>query len=1246
MQHFRPALGYIFEQKNKSTKTAYLSTPKHCKCMLFKAHFRTIAASSDGQRARLTKTLLVMKLTLILLTAAALQVSATGNAQTVTFTGRDVALKEIFSAIKQQTGYVVLFDYDVLKDCKPVTVAASRQQLSDFLTEVLKGQKLDFSIRKKTIFIKRASASGIPENNMPTIIEPEDKKPIRGVIRNAEGEPLTGANIAVKGTQKGVSAGADGSFTIEANVGDVLLITSVGHQTVEYKITPSVFASSDPLVITLKRSVRKLDEIEVTVNTGYQRISPEQSTGAVSQISTKEYESQISTNFLDGLINKLPGLLINSNVLFTSKDPSGNTTSNSLFNIRGISTMSANQSPLIVIDGYPTELTMDMIDPNEIKTVTILKDAAAATVYGVRASNGVIVIERKQATIGKPRVSFRATSGITPKENYSRYRWDPNAPYIVTNYERDVYGKSVSASSWGQLIAKSQFSGTAYAPAYYILAQSAANIITPAQAAESYAALESYNNAKDYSRLFLHSALTQTENLDISGGSENALYYITANYTGNRLEQIKNNNDRLLLSGRTTLKVSRRFSLELTTDYLEKHIKAAPVPDINSIYPYEHFQDVNGNPLPIAAGSGTNPFYNNYLMSVGLEDNLNYPLVNVNQISDKTHTVNNRITANFRYQIGHGFDVAFGGIYETSRSDLQHYASEESSEARQYINSYVTQNTDGTLKFNVPKGGFLRQETDNTSSYTARAQLNYNKKLGKNHSINAIVGSEVRDVTETGNTASYFGYNDQTLLLQPVDYADISSGAIVGSFLNTLRISNYTNYFNQAYSNDRYISGYGNLVYSFKNTYSLTGSIRIDQSNLFGTNPKYKYKPLWSIGAAWNINKEKFMENIAWMDMLKLRIAEGFNGNVAKQSLPQVIAQSTLNPYTSPSSPALSVLSYANRSLRWEQTNNFNIGLDYLIFKHISGSIDYYRKKSTDLLGNIQIDPTIGVSPSLINDASINNDGLEISLHADWIATKKLNWNTGFILARNRSKVLKVYQNVAYSPQIINSLGYIEKYPAGALFAYRYAGLDTAGLPLVKDTKGALYHTDNNNSTYTNKVAALMATDTSGLIRYMGSSIPAINVGLSNRVDIGSFYIYCMLNYYGAFKVSVPRPDPSILRPLKGAGNYWKKPGDENTTDVMGLTGYTQANSYYAYNYADRYVVNGDYITLGDVTLSYNLDHTDFVKRAGFSHFEVKLQATNIWTVGLNKYNYSMATGSYAKSYLTPTYTIGIFTNF
>ena len=305
--------------------------------------------------------------------------------------------------------------------------------------------------------------------------------------------------------------------------------------------------------------------------------------------------------------------------------------------------------------------------------------------------------------------------------------------------------------------------------------------------------------------------------------------------------------------------------------------------------------------------------------------------------------------------------------------------------------------------------------------------------------------------------------------------------------------------------------------------------------------------------------------------------------------------------------------------------------------------MDYYIKNSTDLLGNSLIDPTIGLSPSIINQATIKNKGVEFSLHADWIAKKNLNWNTGLVLARNSSKVLNVYQKGAYNPQTLNVLGYVKGYPVGALFAYRDAGLNNAGYPQIKNQNGKVYQTDNSIS---DSQTAIMASDTSGVTRYMGSSIPTISTGLSNRVDIGNFYIYCMINYYGGFKVRVPRPDPIVSRPLEGAGNYWKKPGDENTTEVMNLTAFTGANSYNAYNYSDRYVVNGDYITLSDLTLSYSLDDAKFVKKLGFTHFEVKCQGSNLWTVGFNKYNYSASMGSFQKSYLTPTYTIGIFTNF
>jgi len=1193
-----------------------------------------------GRRLNLTKIFLVMKLTLILLTTFLLNISAKSTAQTVTFSGKNVPLEKIFADVEKQTGYFILYTGKTLQNSRPVTISAKDMALRDFLDIVFHGQPLKYTIASKTITVSNPE----PVNALPFIPEVADET-ISILVNDSLGKPLSGASISVLNRRTAGITDAKGMLRLSLAEGDVLYISYVGYEAKRVVVGSSIL-SSKSLTVSLKPAVTTLSNVEVTINTGYQRIRPEQSTGAVSQITTKEYESRVSTNFLDGLVNRMPGLMINNDVNFKSTAQNdGTQSSRPLFNIRGISTMSANQSPLIVVDGYPTELTLNMIDPNEIKSVTILKDAAAATIYGVRASNGVIVIERKQAVVGRPRFAFRATTGITPKENYSRYRWDDNASSILTNYYKNLNLSSVDASSWGQ--SSTGTGGTVGRNrVWYIMAQERAKIITPDQAAKAYAELENYDNMDEYSRLFERSTIRQTYNMNVSGGSGNAQYYITANHSRNRQSLINNDDNRTLLSARSTLKLSQRLSLELTTDYLEEVNNASPSVGIASFAPYERFRDVNGKPNFIWNGS-ISPYYNNVLISQGLYDQLYYPLTDMNEISAKTKTTNNKITANFTYNIVKGLDLTFGGIYETSRTDWRSLSSENSSVARKNVNAYVTVNPDGTLKFNVPKGGYLRQEAANTSSYTGRAQLNYNKRFGSDHSINVILGGEIRNLIDKSNMATYFGYNDETLLQSPVDLASIITSAIKNPFNLSSPFTGQNQFdgmFNQQYTEDRFLSGYTNISYSYKSKYTLNGSVRIDQSNLFGTNPKYKYKPLWSLGAAWNIHREEFMHDVDWIRILKLRAAYGFNGNVAKMSLPQVIAQAQVNPNISPTTASLVLLSYANSSLRWEQTNSLNIGVDYEIFRGISGTVDYYYKKSTDLLGNAYIDPTIGASPTLINRATINNKGIEIGFHADWISTKKFNWNTGIVVGHNTSKVLDVLQKGDYNPQTLDLLGFVKGYPVGAMFSYRYAGLDSTGHPMISNGRGKLYHTDVSSSSSPTAIA--MKSDTSGLTIYSGSSIPTVNAGISNRIDVGSFYFFCMINYYGGFKVRVPRPNPAANRPLEGAGTYWKVKGDEKNTDVMALKGYGPGNAFAPYNYADKYVVNGDYITLGDLTVSYSLDNFAFVKKAGISHLEVKAQASNLVTFGLNKYNYSMATRGYEKGYLTPTYTFAIFTNF
>ncbi|RXK83608.1 SusC/RagA family TonB-linked outer membrane protein [Filimonas effusa] len=1135
--------------------------------------------------------------------------------QTVTLHEKNVPLEKILRSIEAQTGYGFNFNRSLLVNLPKLSVNVKDKSINEALSICLEGLPVSFVVNNNEILLRKKEEAVLREL---ALLPPKN---IKGKIVDSLGNALAGIYVSVKGTKIVTSTDDDGSFELSAVAEDaVLIINGVAIEKQEISLSGRTRIS-----ITARIKVTQLNEVAIQVNTGYQRIRPEQSTGSVSIMSHKEYDSRINTtDFLAGLQSRIPGLMINNDIEFEG---------NSLFQIRGISTINGSKQPLIVIDGFPTELSLATINPNEIESVTVLRDAAAATIYGVRASNGVIVIERKKAKLGKPNIAYRTTFSITPKENYDRYRWDKDGSNTTIEYIKES-NANIGATAWMLMTNLSAGSIFTYPPPYVVLAKKAAGLITAEEANSQLEALKLHNNTNEYGRLFLQNATTQTHNLDISGGNENATYFITAQFNQSDLSKVKNGNSRFGLNARTNLRMSKRLSLELTTNFQESREKAVPVIGISSLYPYERLQDDNGNALPVFSGSNMMPELNDMLMANGLLDNLHYPLNELNLVSNKTNTITNRFTVNFRYDIGNGLNANIGGVYETSRAEKRHLANENAVEVRQYVNYYTQTGTTG-LVYNIPKGDFLQQTHSSTESYTARAQLNYNKQITSDHSLNLIAGTEIRRVVSKGGTSSYFGYSDQTLLQRAVNYSVIQTSFVSAYHKNNAPLS-YSGLFAQQYTEDRFVSGYANAVYSFKNKYSLTGSARVDQSNLFGSDPKNRYKPSWSIGAGWNIDKEKFVNSLEWLNAIKMRAALGFNGNIAKNALPQVIASSVLNTFDNTFN-SLQLYSPANSRLRWERTYNLNIGIDYKIFKNITGNIDYYMKKSMDILASNQVDPTRGVTSAIINQSSIRNTGLEIGLHADWINRPGFNWNTGFVLSYNRSKILKVY-NVNVPPNsksftyaLNNRTNYLEGYAVGSVFTYRYAGVDDKGATLIYDKEGKTKNFD---------------VDDQGIddVDYAGTTIPPYNLGLSNRVDIGNFYVFVMANYFGGFRVRLPLPLASAMRPYEGANNFWRKPGDENIPDVMPALKYSSYNSYLAAS--DRFVKNGTYITVSDITVAYSFRRTRFLKKMGLSDFEIRAQASNVYTVAMNKENYSVATGSYEKTYLTPTYTMAVHINF
>lgn len=377
-------------------------------------HFKALCNRPAWLRLRcITKTMLVMKLTSIFILVACLQVSARGLSQTVTFSGKNVSLEKVFSIIKEQTGYVVFYDYSVLDGSKPVTLSVKNEPLQQFLTQVLNGQLLDYKITRKTIFIKKAAGTPVHSLQQPASDAIADPSlagiPISGRIINEKGEPLAGATMKVKGGKKVVTTDADGRFTLQANIGDVLIVSYVGFASKELRIS-----MQDIGKVMLSASDSKLDELQIIA---YGVSTKRFVTGSATTIKSEDIEKQPVTNVLAAVQGRMPGVLVTS--------ANGIPGSGITMEIRGNNSISALSNPLYIVDGIPIPAVslsnvntasgsvspLNSINPMDVESITVLKDAEATAIYGSRGANGVVLITTKKGKAGKTKLDINAYTG-------------------------------------------------------------------------------------------------------------------------------------------------------------------------------------------------------------------------------------------------------------------------------------------------------------------------------------------------------------------------------------------------------------------------------------------------------------------------------------------------------------------------------------------------------------------------------------------------------------------------------------------------------------------------------------------------------------------------------------------------------------------------------------------------------------------------------------------------------------------
>nr|WP_162988806.1 SusC/RagA family TonB-linked outer membrane protein [Pedobacter schmidteae] len=1161
-----------------------------------------------------------MKLTTLVLIATMLHVSAASVAQKLTLTKNNISLNEVFKEIRKQTGYNILWQTNKLNDRMRVDANFNNTPLADVLREYLPKNSFDFVIKDKTIAIVAKKDATIFDR----LSDYFNMINIRSKVTDKNGNSLPGASVKVKETGKVATTDASGIFILsDVDPKATILISYIGYETLE--ISASALNVMNAVVLT--ETPTKLSEVAV-ISTGYQTLKRSQLTGAYASIGRDTYMQSVPANgnITDNLEGRLAGLMLNINQSRANWYEQGNT---SPFVIRGVSTFQAIKKPLIVLNGYPTEVDIESINPYDIESVTILKDAASAAIYGVRASNGVVVINTRKGSVSnnKPAVRFSTALTYRPKPDYNKLDLIKGRDYVDFEIASANNYMDKNFTSKDQI---DMMNGT-YTPVFSITDDLRNGKISQEQADKMYNEIAAYDNTEDYKKLFLQNQLLQTYDMNVSGGSTNATYFFGVNHQNNAGSGKFSGYNRTSLNYRGTFDFSKRINLDVQTAYSNSNSKSVPIPEYNFFKPYQHFMDASGN----AVSSYFAPFNENYYgfglsdgtisaarnaenMAMGLYDEMYSPYTEMFESSNKTVTNVYRAQGNLKVNLLSGLNLELGGVLEKQNFTNTELASEKAYPTRIMLNYFAKKDPfTGKPVFSMPQGGVKKTTDNDLTAYTLRAQLTYNKLIAGKHDLSFLGGIEQRKNTSNAKLNTIFGYDSQTLIVKPADlsllgnqnympeFVDVIVSGVGGGF--AFDQTDFSQFFNESFVDDRFLSYYGNGAYTYDGRYSVTGSIRIDQSNLFGTDPKFRYTPLWSAGFAWNLRNENFMKNAGWLSELKLRLAAGYNGNIKKGSGPFNLLRSSVNNYVPNPVVGYTISAPRNNSLRWEKTFNFNAGLDFgLLSGRLSGTVDYYIKSGKDIFSPIEADPTLGFTNLLTNNASIENRGVDLSLSSLNVKQGEFSWRTQVTGSFNRSKVLKVKNTYVgfYNFTRAGMAENVEGHPMSSILALDYAGLNADGKPMVRDDQGNLV-----------VLSFMSQTDVPfSALKFAGVTDPKYALGFNNQFSLGDFNLSALLMYYGGH-VALVRP-PSIFdeRPGNGIQNFWKKPGDELTTNVPGFGGAYGTPQYVevrnGYNNGLQFVRKMDYVALRNVTLSYSLKDR-VTKKLGLSSTKLILQVQN-----------------------------------
>lgn len=1151
-------------------------------------------------------TLLKMKITVALVLLLSIQLSANTFGQNVQLNVKNERLNRVLAEIKKQTGYSFLVNSDYLKYSNPVTISANNEKLFNVLDAIFSKQPFSYIIADKIITI-----------NPETVHSKDDiQQKVSGVVTDEKGKPLAGVTVSEIGSTNATNTNNEGKFTLNISKQNATLrFNFIGYVTTQRQ-------ASDNMTISLTEEDKEIDEVIVT---GFQKIDKSKFTGSVSQVDKKNIDRSGTIDVSRMLQGAAAGVSV--------QNTSGTFGATPKIRIRGNSSISANQEPLYVINGVPITSPSNVsvsqlysgdpasvlssaiagLNAQDIEDIQILKDGSATALYGTRAANGVILITTKKGSINSRNINLSTAYSVGLKPSVNQFNLMNSAQEI--QLYKEMYDRGyLSNANWPG-------STGAFTETYKQLA------LRNYSLEEAYDELNRSASANtDWFDVLFNNNLIQEHSLSFSGGGEKHTYYTSGSYANDNGQALGFGMDRFTSDIRTVFNITPKFSLDVNLNWNYRNQNTPGTYNAGTSYsevnrqfeinPFLYAMQTSRAMYPYNA-DGSLKYYTENLAPFNIIQELNE---NFNVI--RAQEVRGMIRPSFKI-----FDnLTYEGTFSIRKSNnsYNHTVTERSNVANAHRvdyndvlrnqNSLLYQDPNDPFAYRetiLPEGGFLFARNNWQDFWNVRNQLSFAERFD-NHKVDVMVGAELEQTyvdREYSKATGYLYYGGK--IISPSRLA----------MIRAVNADDRT--FISSFERKRSVGFYSGIQYSFKDRYNLDLSGRVDGNNMFGRMTRSKFLPNYSIGFAWNMDRESFFKemNLAEnVDYIKLRLSHALRGNSFETSPARNASYINLTRLDATNNDrGINISSPELYNLNWEKDYITNVGLDFGLYNRFTFAAEYYSRKNKDLVIPFNVSQEEGFTSKSINFGDMTNKGVDVTLGFRNVLNKQeFNWDINLIYGYVKNELVFGELQSSQLTQITRSTGYpLEGYPLEGLYGFNFAGLDQTGQP-------TFYKGDQI-------VNGIVSSERNrDLISYMGTRQPLGTGSVANSFQYKGIELRVFLTYAYGHKVFV---QPVASRVYDDSGsksgdlNYrWQTIGDENHTHIPGLISTIQRIHLgtisnideVAYNRSDFRVADASHLRINEILLSYDLGKVLTKAIPAVKNGRVMFSANNIhyWASG------------------------------